>query len=208
MACSCGAGFYGNGLVCNACKACSGNAAKSGQACSLGSTANTLVCTCNAGYYGDGTECSSCTGNGGVSSCACPAGYYGYGTTCSPCKTCDRNAMQAGACTAGSGSDMVQCTCNAGYYGAGTLCTPCQTCDSHAVTPGTCPAGTLSLFSCSCSAGFFGNGETCTSCLAGTFVSQAGTHCLNRLMSLFIYNPRGKVSQCSDKNVLDSCVVL
>jgi hypothetical protein len=175
VTCACLAGYYGNGQICSACKACDSHATKSGVPCSLGSIADTLVCTCNVGYYGDGTVCSPCT-SGGSSACACAAGYYGYGTVCTPCKTCHASATKVGLCPAGSGSDMVQCTCNAGYYGSGTVCTPCKTCDAHATTPGTCPAGTSSFFTCSCSAGYYGNGVTCAACSAGTYASTSGIY--------------------------------
>ena len=175
VTCTCGEGFYGTGLTCNACKICDTHATKSGQQCSSGSLNDTLFCTCNVGYYGTGIQCTLCT-SGGSNVCACNAGYYGFGTSCSPCITCDQHATMAGSCPAGSGSDQVQCTCNVGYYGIGTQCTPCQICDRNSTTPGTCPPGTLNYYTCSCKAGFFGNGETCTPCATGTYTSNPGPY--------------------------------
>ena len=176
MACMCGAGYYGDGLVCNPCKTCdpSGHAIESGLPCSDGSTADTVVCICAAGYYGDGVFCSLCETSNGVNLCQCEAGFFGFGALCSPCKTCDPNAATSGSCPAGSGSDSIVCTCNAGYYGGGVACAICKVCDALTTTPGTCLAGSASDMTCLCIAGYYGNGTKCSACPAGTYSSRAG----------------------------------
>ena len=97
--CTCNAGFFGNGRICNRCKTCAQQATESGQPCSAGSTADTLLCTCNAGYYG-------------------------AGTICTPCQACDVNATTPWTCPPGTVS-YYTCSCNTGYFGNGTTCTPC-----------------------------------------------------------------------------------
>ena len=168
--------FVAGAVACNnTCKSCnSSHATTSGQPCSEGSTADTVICACNAGYYGNGVECTP----------LCRGGFFADGNMCRPCRTCDIYATQLDYCLTGSASD-IQCSCNSGYYGNGTLCNICQTCDVHATTPGTCPAGTISNFHCYCSAGFFGNGVTCSVCPAGTYVSHAG---ILLLRGLHIYS--------------------
>ena len=62
MVCSCGNGYYGDGIVCNPCKTCAAHATKSGIQCFLGSMADTVICTCDAGYSGNGTVCTRLLG--------------------------------------------------------------------------------------------------------------------------------------------------
>ena len=133
VTCTCGEGFYGTGLTCNACKICDTHATKSGQLCSPGSANDTLICTCNVGYYGTGIQCTLCT-SGGSPACACNAGYYGFGTSCSPCITCDGNSTTPGTCPAGT-LNYYTCSCKAGFFGNGEPCVPCAI-GSYTSNPG------------------------------------------------------------------------
>ena len=99
VACTCNAGYYGDGTTCQACKKCDARA-QVVNPCAGGSASDTSSCQCNAGYYGDGV-------------------------TCQPCKKCDSHAQNINPCASGSVSDTSSCLCNAGYYGNGLTCTIC-----------------------------------------------------------------------------------
>ncbi len=59
VTCTCKAGFYGNGLLCNPCKQCDAQASTTGL-CSAGTVVDTIACNCKLGFRGNGTWCRLC----------------------------------------------------------------------------------------------------------------------------------------------------
>lgn len=100
VVCVCNSGFYGNGLVCTACKVCDSNAVTR-DPCYAATSVDTVKCKCNAEFYGDGV-------------------------TCSRCKQCANHSSTSGSCT-GEVFDRRVCTCEAGYFGPGDTCNECLT---------------------------------------------------------------------------------
>lgn len=136
VACSCNAGFSGDGITCT-----------SGDECMLGTddcsanatctdTPTGFDCTCNMGYVGDGRTC--------MDEDECMGGM-----------PCDTNAT----CMNSEGSFM--CMCNMGWTGDGLTCADENECDAMPCGMNAECTNTDGSYTCACSAGFFGDGMDC-----------------------------------------------
>ena len=199
-ACTCLAGFYGDGLTCSPCpadtfKLTSGNGEVHDVClpCTANSTSNGATglvsvedCLCKAGFSG-ATGYDSCDD--------CPANSFkaqaGNGEEGQVCLACPTGTTTAGATAAASAS---ACVCFAGYYGLSSgdgACQPCNT-DTYKSAVGfgaagdvclSCPAnsttsgavGVSDMSQCMCRAGFFGDANAgCQACGTDVFKRNAG----------------------------------
>ncbi|CAH3188037.1 unnamed protein product [Porites lobata] len=180
-ACSCKAGYSGDGRTCTDIDECSTNSHICDVNAVCGNTVGSYTCACKPGYSGNGRTCSdidecstnshSCDVNAvcgntlGSYTCACKPGYSGNGRTCSDideCSTsshsCDVNAV----CSNTVGS--YACACKAGFTGDGNTCSDIDECtrgthNCHS-SLASC-TNTVGSFSCSCNSPSSGDGRTC-----------------------------------------------
>ncbi len=188
-ACSCNAGYEGDGENCQDINGCADDPCFAGVTCSdVAAPGTGYTCgACPAGYEGDGESCSDINGcannpcfdgvtcsdiaapGTGYTCGACPTGYEGDGESCSDINGCANNPCFAGVqCSdvAAPGTGYTCGDCPTGYEGDGETCSDINGCADNPCFAGVqCSdvAAPGTGYTCGdCPAGYEGDGESCS----------------------------------------------
>jgi len=157
VACTCKAGFTGDGRTCADVDECA---------------------TANGGCSANAT----CTNTPGGRACGCKPGYAGNGDTCDDvdeCATANGGCSANATCSNTPGSRT--CTCKAGYAGNGISCDDVNECPTAPCGAFSLCVNTPGSFRCDCAQGFTPDGGACEDedeCLFVRCTANAG--CVNQ----------------------------